>query len=80
MSDESTNEFSVWQIFTDGSYEAVRRFVSAEDAMKAAKHYSTCVAAQMGIIRRVIITDGGDCINFEWRYGKGITFPPKENE
>lgn len=66
--------FSVCQFFEDGSYEYVRRFVSLEEAVKAAKHYTSSVAAKLGVTRRVIITDGGDCINFEWQYGKGVTF------
>jgi hypothetical protein len=28
----------------------------------------------MGVVKRVIITDGGDHICFEWIAGKGITF------
>jgi hypothetical protein len=68
------NEFSVIQIFADGSSERVRHDVSAEDAVKAAHHYCNSVGAKMGITRRVIITDGGDCTNFEWQFGKGITF------
>lgn len=66
--------FSVCQFFEDGSYEYVRRYVSPEEAVQAAKHYTASVAAKVGIVRRVIITDGGDYINFEWQYGKGITF------
>jgi hypothetical protein len=70
----SENEFSVCQFFEDDSYEYVRRFVSAEEAVKAADHYCHSVAAKTGIVRRVIITDGGDYVNFEWRYGQGVTF------
>jgi len=29
------------------------------------------------MVKRVIITDGGDCINFEWKKGEGIVFPPR---
>jgi hypothetical protein len=76
MSDR--NEYSVVQFFEDGSYEYVRRFVSAEEAVNAAKHYTSSVGVQLGIVKRVIITDGGDCINFEWIAGKGIVYPPKE--
>jgi hypothetical protein len=71
-------EYSVCQFFPDGTYEYVRRYVTAEEATKAAKHYCTCVGAVMGTTVRVIITDGGDFTNFEWKYGEGITFPPKE--
>lgn len=71
------DEFSVCQFFIDNSYEYVRRFVSAEEAMKAAIHYTTCVGARLGTTKRVIITDGGDCCVFEWKYGEGIVFPPQ---
>ena len=70
--------FSVCQFFPDGSYEYVRRYVSVEEAARAFKFYTTNVASKIGITRRVIITDGGDCVNFEWTAGKGITFPSKD--
>lgn len=71
---EERDEFSVCQFFEDESYEYVRRFVSAKEAVEAAKHYCTSIGAQLGTTRRVIITDGGDSINFEWQFGKGITY------
>lgn len=71
-----TNEFSVCQFFEDGSYEYVRRFVSMDDAVKAFKHYTDSVGARLGTTQKVIITDGGDCVNAEWQYGKGLVFPP----
>lgn len=70
----SIGEFSVYQFFEDGSQEKVREFVSAEEAMRAAAHYSKSVAAVLGLARRVIITDGGDCVVFEWRHGEGVVF------
>jgi hypothetical protein len=75
----SDNEFSVCQFFPDGSYEYVRRYVDAEEAVRAAHHYCNSVGAKLGTTVRVIITDGGDCTNFEWQFGKGITYPPKED-
>lgn len=72
------NEFSVVQFFTDGSYEYVRRWVTIEEAIKAATHYCTSVGARMALTVRVIITDGGDCTCFEWKYGEGVVYPPKE--
>ena len=72
------DEFSVCQFFQDGSYEYVRRWVSAEEAVKAAGHYCASVGAQMGFVKRVIITDGGDLTCFEWVAGKGVVFPPQE--
>jgi hypothetical protein len=73
-----SSEFSVCQFFMDGSYEYVRRFVTGEEAIKAFKHYTTSVGARMGTTNRVIVTDGGDCTNMEWEYGKGIVFPTPE--
>lgn len=75
MSVMAQGEFSVWQFFEDESFECVRRNVDAAEAVKAARHYTASVAAQTGITRRVIITDGGDCTNFEWKYGEGVTYP-----
>lgn len=72
----TSGEFSVAQFFADGSHEYVRRWVSAQEAVEASRHYVTSVAAQEGIVVRVIITDGGDNTNFAWEHGKGIVFPP----
>jgi hypothetical protein len=71
---DTEGEFSVCQFFENDTYEYVRRWVSLEEAVNAAKHYCTSVAAKIGIVRRVIITDGGDSTNFMWEYGKGITY------
>lgn len=68
-------EFSVCQFFEDGTYEYVRRFVSAEEAVEAWRTYSNNPSARLGFTVRVIITDGGDDINMEWQFGKGQTFP-----
>jgi hypothetical protein len=71
-------EFSVTQFFIGGEYETVRQFVTAEEAVKAARHYTDNVMARMGMTERVIITDGGDCVCFEWKKGEGVVFPPRE--
>lgn len=78
MAEHDTGEYSVYQFFEDGSYEKVRQGVSPEEAVNAAFHYCKSIAAQVGVTRRVIITDGGDFTNFEWKYGEGVVFPPKE--
>jgi hypothetical protein len=72
----STGEFSVCQFFPGGDYEYVRSGVGAEEAVKAAHHYANSVGAKLGTTMRVIITDGGDCTVFEWRFGEGVVFPP----
>lgn len=67
--------FSVCQFFPDGSYEYVARHVPVESALSAAAHYTMNVSAHAGLTERVIITDSGDCICFEWIFGKGVVFP-----
>lgn len=74
----SDNQYSVVQFFEDDTYEYVRRFVSAKEAVMILKHYTNSVAVKLGMVSKVIITDGGDCVCFEWTKDKGITFPPKE--
>jgi hypothetical protein len=69
------HEFSVYQYFVNGQYEKVREYVELNEAMKAAEHYSNNVAVKMGITARVIVTDGGDCIVWEWKQGEGIVWP-----
>lgn len=72
-----SDEFSVVQFFADGFQEYVRRNVGALDAVKAAHHYCTNVASKLGIVDRVIITDGDDYCCFEWKRDEGITYPPE---
>lgn len=71
-------KFSVYQFFIDDSYEKVREFVSAEEAVKAFQHYTNNIASKLGFTKRVIITDGGDCITYEWIHGRGITYSGEE--
>jgi hypothetical protein len=70
--------FNLVQFFPDGTYEYVRERVSAEEAGKAFHHYTHSVGARMGTTVRVIITDGGDCTNAEWKHGEGLIYPPPE--
>jgi hypothetical protein len=57
----------------DGTSEYVPRYVSAEQAVTAFKHHTDNVATAIGAVDRVIITDGLDFTNIEWRAGKGFT-------
>jgi hypothetical protein len=70
----SQGEFSVYRFFADGSYEAVLRFVGPKEAVICAHGLTISVGGTIGTTRRVIITDGGDYTNFEWRFGEGVVY------
>lgn len=69
-----TDEFSVYQFFPDGSYEQYVRRVGPAVAIDKAVHCATSVGARLGTTVRVIITDDGDNINWEWKWEEGIVF------
>lgn len=74
---ETEGEFSVYHFADPKMFgeitQCARRYVGPEEAVKVAQHYCTSVAARMGWTVRVIIVDSGDCVAFEWIYGKGYT-------
>lgn len=72
------SEFSVYQFFADGTYEKVVSFVGPEKAMQTVTALANSIGAKLGTTKRIIMTDGGDCINWEWKFGEGITFPLSE--
>jgi hypothetical protein len=71
----SENEFSVWWDDPQGNHHPERRFIGAQEAVELAKNLTQRPAVLLGIIQRVIITDGGDFTVFEWKHGEGVTFP-----
>jgi hypothetical protein len=72
-----SEKFSVYQFFKDNGSEQVAELVDMETAVDKFAHFSNSVGAKVGAVVRVIITDGGDCVNAEWKYGEGITYPPE---
>jgi hypothetical protein len=66
--------FNVVLFFPDGSSHYEQRGLGPKEAVELAKQCTERPAARIGMIDRVIITDCGDCTNFEWCYGKGVTF------
>lgn len=66
-------------MFEDGTQECVRVRVPMEEAATAFKHYATSVAAQMGLVREVLIVDDGDLTCAHWTKEKGLVFPVKES-
>ncbi len=73
-------EFSVFWWDDHGTQYEELRFVAAEAAVKRAHTLTHGPASLLGVVRRVIITDGGDCTNFEWKYGEGVTYPPRRKK
>ena len=76
---EGTNElYSVFQFFDNGTQEQVRQHVPADEAVKAADHYTKSVAARLGMTVRVIIVNMLDETVFEWTFKDGVVFPTLE--
>lgn len=75
-----TPQYSVCQFFKNGEHEYVRRGVTGQEAARAFTHYISSVGAQLGMVTRVILTDGGDCVAREWQHGKGVVFPEQGDE
>lgn len=69
--------FNVVQFFEGELSDYICRSVTAQEAMMTLGDYSRRPAAKIGIIRRLIVTDSGDCTNAEWRFGEGFTYPPE---
>jgi hypothetical protein len=70
-----TEEFNVALFFPDESYHYEARGLDAAAAVTLAKECTERPAAQAGLVRRIIITDGGDECVFEWKWREGVTFP-----
>jgi hypothetical protein len=73
------NQYSVCIFLPNDYHEYVRRYVSSDEAMQTFMMYTHNPAAMIGLTNRVIITDGMDCINAEWKFGEGLVFPTKED-
>ena len=72
----SDREFSVYQFFRNGNYEAVLRWVDCKTAILQVRALAESVGGVAGTTSRIIITDGGDYTVFEWKFGLGVVFPP----
>jgi hypothetical protein len=68
--------YAVYQFFLDGTNEQVGEGLADKAAIERAADFVRRPAATIGIIARVIVTNEGDEIVFEWRHGEGIVFPP----
>src|SRR5262245_47667692 len=73
-------EYSVYWWYKEGDQFTESRFILLDLAMHQVKRLTQGPAARLGMVERVIITDGGDFIVFEWKRDQGITWPTKESE
>lgn len=67
--------FNVYFIYPDDSNTIEREHLSPMEAIEFAAQAIRRPAAQMGIIKAIIITDVLDCCVFHWKHGEGIVFP-----
>jgi hypothetical protein len=67
--------FSVYQFFPDDFNERIAHGVPIKEAMFIAADYARRPAAKLGVIKKVMITDGGDFCVFLWENGIGVTWP-----
>lgn len=71
-------EFSVAVFYSNDTHEYTRRWVSPKEAFENFLHHCQSVGAKLGYSQRVIITDGLDFTNMEWKWKDGIVFPADE--
>jgi hypothetical protein len=77
---EGSDEFSVYWYDASGFEHRELSFVSAKLAIHRTSALVESVAGRLGFIKRIIITDGGDYMNFEWKHSDGVTFPPESKK
>lgn len=71
------DEFSVFWWDATGMCHCEMQWVGPAVAVKAARRLTHGPAGQAGVVSRVIITDGGDFCNFEWKDGR-VTYDGRE--
>lgn len=69
-------EFSVWIFYRDGGHQPEVQRVDAKTAVNLAGRLSGSVGARLGVVTKILITDGGDNTVLQWEFRKGVTYPP----
>ena len=72
------DEFNVVVFNRDDRSLYILRGVDARKAVETAKQLTDDIQNKRHYVRdvrKVMITDGGDCANFLWEVGKGIIYP-----
>jgi hypothetical protein len=76
--EEGTGEFSVWIFYKDGYHFSDWRWLDGEKALLKAQELTRRPVMLLGMVERIIITDGEDFTVFEWKPKQGVTFPKSE--
>ena len=74
---EGGEQYSIAIFFPGGGYIYAARWIDGEAAVRQFRTICESVPARAGVYARVIITDGGDFTNCEWKHGEGYTYPPE---
>ena len=72
-------EFSVFWWDREENYHAELRFVEIEKAINAARRLTHGPASVLGVVKKVMITDGGDLCCFLWTKENGVEFPTRKD-
>jgi hypothetical protein len=70
-------EFSMYWWDPDGNQHRELSFVTAREAVEKAHSFTTRPAARMGMVKKIMITDGLDFCVFLWEDGK-IVHPSED--
>jgi len=75
--DPDRPQYSIAVFYPDGRYFYGDRQIDAETAVRRFKRACESPLARAGVWARIIVTDGGDFTNMEWKHGEGYTYPPE---
>lgn len=70
--------FSVWEFFAGGECSTRHTQLDAWTAVAVANRLTQSLAARIGTTCRIVILDAHEYPVWEWRYGKGVSFPALE--
>jgi hypothetical protein len=71
--------FDVWLFYSSGYHDMAEEQLPPDQAVEAAKRFSESVGATTGLLEEIRIVDDGDNCVFQWIFGKGVTFPPRDD-
>jgi hypothetical protein len=73
-------EFSLYWYDPNGNQHEEIRFDYIDNVMGRVKTLiRNPINKALGTVRKIIVTDGGDCCCFHWEHDKGVVFPTEAN-